>query len=133
MNRQESVILSSGDRLPSDFEDGWPVLERALNAYPFQTCGKHHLWVQIRDGLLRLWRLRDSFMVTSAQQNPMGLWIVHMHLAGGDLDDVVEMEERLCEIAKANGMHGIQITGRRGWLKAFPGYSDAGTMMGKML
>lgn len=116
-----------------DFDDAWPVLERALNVYPFQTCGRQQLLAQIESGGLRLWRSGNSFMVTSETMNPAGLRVLNIHLAGGLLSEVVAMERQLATLAKNDGIAAIQINGRRGWLKAFDGYHDAGTLMGKAL
>lgn len=123
----------SPQELASDFEQAWPVLERSLALYPFQSCGKIHLWTQIESDALRLWRDGNSFMVTSARKTADDLKILDIHLAGGELPTVVAMEREMCALARSSAFHGIQITGRRGWLRAFDGYQDAGTLMGKML
>lgn len=121
------------EHLMPEFLAAWPVLERALNVYPFQTCSKSYLFQQIATGAMRLWRMGDSAMVTSQITNPAGLKIVSVHLAGGELSEVVEMERDISSLARHAGIDGIQICGRRGWLRAFDGYEDAGTMMGKCL
>ena len=59
--------------------------------------------------------------------------ILDVHLAAGDLAEVVGMERELSVLARANGIDGVQITGRRGWLKAFDGYQDSGTLLAKAL
>ncbi|MDX2224598.1 MAG: hypothetical protein SFV21_17735 [Rhodospirillaceae bacterium] len=61
------------------------------------------------------------------------LTVLHVFLAGGDLAELKQMEAAIARQAKAAGIGRIEISGRRGWLRALPGYRELCTTVIKDL
>jgi len=70
--------------------------------------------------------------VTYVEEFP-ALKVFHMFLAGGELGELRAMEADVAAHAKQAGITRMEISGRRGWLRALPGYSELCTTMIKDL
>lgn len=126
--------LSRNDvSLRDHFERCWPWLAAALARFD-GTHTKEDLWQSIADGTAHLWPLERSAMVTTIETYPTGLKQIHGWLAGGDLKEIVDYVPTIEKWAKeCCGCSEVVIVGRKGWLKAFEGYKDAGTIMRKAI
>lgn len=114
------------------FDRTWPWLESAMQVYG-KTHEKEHLWMEIYTGRAQLWPMPNAVNLTTVETHPTGLKEARAWLAGGDLKDIVTWEGPMCEWAKSIGCHRTSIVGRRGWLKALPGYRELVTTFAKDL
>lgn len=79
----------------------------------------------IRSGSLQFWPASRAAAVTEVIEYPRAR-ALHLFLAGGDLDQLSEMEESATEFARQIGATQMSIAGRRGWVRAFrdKGYEE---------
>ena len=59
--------------------------------------------------------------------------VLHIFLAGGEMDQIVDMDSSAVEFAKMNGCTGMSIAGRKGWARVLTekGYQETYTVLGK--
>jgi len=43
--------------------------------------------------------------------------VLHIFLAGGELDQILDMEDSLIQWGKAQGCSGLTLAGRKGWVR----------------
>jgi len=72
---------------------------------------------QIRKGLVQFWPGKRSACVTEIIIYPQRR-VLHLFLAGGDLEEIREMETCATWYAERMGCSAMTICGRRGWAKA---------------
>ena len=73
-------------------------------------------------GELTLWAGEDSILLTQVKDYP-NFRAISFVIAGGDLEELREMERQIIPLAKAHGCTKAAIVdGRKGWLKALDGY-----------
>jgi len=70
----------------------------------------------IMQGRFQLYTHKQSYVVCETQKSPQ-YSIYHAFLAGGDLDEVLEMHEALVPVAKRVGAKYATMNGRLGWTK----------------
>src|SRR5215831_17267575 len=106
-----------------DFERCWPWLRDALEqaAYIhdgviYPTHDKIHVWQRIVTGRARLWAGEASAVLTEFIDHPTGLRSHNNWLAGGDLEEIVEIAARTEQWGAEHGSHRQIGNGRRGWL-----------------
>ena len=78
-------------------------------------------------------RLLDHalFAVVTQELNlPTGRQL-HFWLAGGDLNELIKIEQDVEHAAKARGIRRISIIGRRGWQRKLDGFNEAGVVLTK--
>jgi hypothetical protein len=73
-----------------------------------------------------------SAMVVEGRKTPK-LNILHIWLAGGDLDELKEGEKKFSQEWRQIGFNRICITGRVGWKKALPDYTQTAILLSKEL
>ena len=76
----------------------------------------------VSKGLFRFWPGEQSCMITELITYPKRRG-VHVFLAGGDLDEILEMEKDLTQWAKSIGADHMSLSGRAGWTRVL---KDAG-------
>lgn len=119
--------------LRDEYERVWPWLAAAMLRYD-ETHSKEDIWKSIENGTAHLWPLKRSAMLTTIDEYPTGLKQIRGWLAGGDLQEIVEYIPTIEAWAKdVCGCTEAVIVGRKGWLKAFTNYREAGTIMKKVL
>jgi len=98
-------------------------------------CGNTHtvddVLQMVEDGKAALHVGGRCAVVTQEMELPAGRQL-HYWLAGGDLDELREIEKRVSGGAKQNGCTRATIIGRRGWSKAL-GYDEMATVMARKL
>lgn len=81
-----------------------------------------HTLNDVLDGVLRgdfqFWPGDKSAVVTEIQIYPQKK-VMHIFLAGGDLEELLEMEKSVRAFAETIGCNSMSISGRRGWVKIF--------------
>ena len=87
------------------------------------TKGTHTLddiWVGVVRGDFQFWPGDKSAIITEIQIYPRQK-VMHIFLAGGDLDELLEMEKSVRAYATTIGCNSMSISGRRGWVRIFEG------------
>lgn len=118
------------------FEVHWercrPWIEEALE-YARGTHTMDDVRREILEGPATFWPGRNAAMVTEIYEYPQ-MKVLSFWLAGGDL---VELRDELLPMAetwaKDRGITRAMISGRRGWVKALPGYQEVATVCAKEL
>ena len=61
--------------------------------------------------------------------------IFHVFLAGGEMDQIVDMNDSAAQFAKAQGCDGMSIAGRKGWSRVLKneGWTESFTTLAKEL
>lgn len=118
------------------FEDEWLRCEAWIAAALDYAHGTHTIEdvkAACLAGKATLIPGEQAAMVVEIEDYPR-LKILHFWLAGGDLeelrDDLRPFAERW---GREMGCARVTITGRRGWVKALPGYEEVATICGKEL
>lgn len=120
------------EELQAELDRVWPWLEASLVPYG-DTHRKEHVLARILAGKAQLWTEDDAACVTTVEKYDTGLLEVYGWLAGGNLKTVQQIVARIEAWAKANGINRARIEGRRGWVKALPGYRELATVICKEL
>ena len=94
-----------------------PYIEAALE-YTKGTHNIRDIWDGIVTGNFQLWPGEKSAVVTEIQIYPQAK-VMHIFLAGGDLEELLEMEKSVRAFAETIGCNSMSISGRRGWVKIF--------------
>lgn len=87
------------------------------------TKGTHtirDIWEGIVTGNFQFWPGQKSAVVTEIQIYPLKK-VMHIFLAGGDLEELLEMEKSVRAYAQTIGCNSMSISGRRGWVRIFEG------------
>lgn len=81
---------------------------------------------RVLTGDMQLWVDEGYAAVTEVLNYPRSR-VVLVHLAGGELDPLIEADGELEKFARIVGATGIEIIGRRGWVRALRdrGYKEA--------
>lgn len=101
--------------LESELDRCRPWIEAALD-----RGGNTHIFEDISDGvkkgLMQFWPAPDACAVTEIICYPRKK-VLHIFLAGGNMDTIVDMDESAVHYAKISGCHGVSVAGRKGWQK----------------
>lgn len=85
-----------------------------------EYSGGTHDYMNIVDGVLsghmQLWMGESGCAVTEIMVYPKRK-ILHVFLAAGDMEQILDFEESAIEFGKMNGCDGMSIAGRPGWQK----------------
>ena len=86
----------------------------------------------VKANILQFWPAADACAITEVIEYPKKK-VLHIFLAGGNMDTIVDMNESAEYFAKLNGCTGMSIAGRKGWSKVLSkkGYKEAFTTLGK--
>lgn len=108
-----------------------PWLEAALEL----SGGTHTLddVVQaIIKGEMQFWPAPKGCAVTEIVNYPRKR-VLHIFLAGGEMEQIIDMDDSAVEFAKMNGCTGMSIAGRKGWKRVLKdkGYEETFTVLGK--
>lgn len=101
------------------------------------TKGTHTLddiWNGVVRGDFQFWPGDKSAVITEIQIYPQTK-VMHIFLAGGDLEELLEMEKSVRAYAQTIGCNSMSISGRRGWLRIFErdGWKEVCTTIAKEL
>ena len=121
-------MWSSGD-LQEDFAAAAPHIASALE----RSGNTHHLndvYYLLLNKEAALFVGEKSAVVTQEMILPVGRQL-HFWLAGGDLDELVEIEADVEAAAREKGIKRFSIVGRKGWRNKLPGYREAGIILTK--
>ena len=108
-----------------------PWLQAALD-----LSGDTHTWDDIVSGIysgqMQFWPAERGCAVTEIVTYPRKK-VLHIFLAGGEMDQIVDMDDSATEFAKAQGCSALTIAGRKGWKKVLEhkGYKEQFTTLAK--
>ena len=88
----------------------------------------------IYSGRMQFWPAPRGCAVTEIIVFPQKK-VLHVFLAGGEMDQIVSMDSSAAEFGKMNGCSAMTIAGRRGWKKVLEnyGYVESFTTLSKEL
>lgn len=92
-----------------------PWIEAALERSTF-THNFEDIVNSILTQEMQLWSGENGCAVTMITVYPRKK-IFHVFLAGGDLDEILEIEKSMVEFAKQNDCDALTLSGRVGWKK----------------
>jgi hypothetical protein len=116
----------------NDFDRAWQHLEPAVSRGGEHT--KESVLAVLQSGRAKLWSGDNSAIITSLwAPRATGLRVASVWLAGGNIDEIREIEPRMIEWGRANGATQARIYGRRGFLRAFPEFRELETVMARDL
>lgn len=72
-------------------------------------------------GKVVFWPYKDSFLITEVLEYPQKR-VLHVFLAGGVLEDLCDVQDKLKELARKSNCTALSLCGRRGWLKPLAVY-----------
>ena len=84
------------------------------------------------EGKMQFWPAPRGCAVTEIIAFPQKK-VLHIFLAGGEMDQIIDMDSSAVEFAKMNGCTGMSIAGRKGWSRVLKdkGYEEAYTVLTK--
>ena len=91
-------------------------IEDALE-YSGGTHDIDDIWEGIKNGTFLLWPAKESAAVTIFYVYPKKK-ILHIFLAGGKLEELLDMWDSMEIYAKATGCASLSVSGRKGWMRA---------------
>lgn len=122
---------TSAPLVSDELERCRPWLEKALE----RTDGAYE-WSDVLDGLasshMQFWPAPKAAIVTQVVQSPR-LKTLHVFLAGGDLDQVLDMVPSLEAFAAFNDCTALTMDGRRGWQRVLKDWTATSVVMKKEL
>lgn len=88
----------------------------------------------VAEGRMQFWPAPRGCAVTEIVKYPSKK-VLHIFLAGGELDQIVDMDSSAAEFARMNGCTAMTIAGRKGWARVLKdkGYEVAHTVLAKEL
>jgi len=87
---------------------------------------------QVKSGMLQFWPAPDACAVTEIITYPRKK-VLHIFLAGGNMDTLIDMNDSAERFAKLNDCTGVSLAGRPGWAKILnkKGWSPSYVTLGK--
>ena len=104
----------------------WDQLAPATVA--FENVSRHEIESGIESGDFQLFMRKNSAAVTCAFGNSL-----RIGLAGGDLDELLDIEKDICDYARSQGFDSLEIIGRPGWERVLDGYRRTAVLLRKEL
>ncbi len=106
-------------------------IEAALD-YSGGTHDFDDIAASVRSGYMQFWPAPKGCAITEILTFPKRK-IFHIFLAGGEKQQIVDMDESAVEFARREGCTGMTIAGRRGWARVLmnKGWTEAFTTLSK--
>jgi hypothetical protein len=92
----------------------------------YPTHDKLSVWQRIATGKAKLWLGDAAAIVSEIINHPTGVRSQNTWIAGGEIDEIKEMMRTVETWGYAHGCHREIGNGRKGWLRAFEGYTEFG-------
>jgi hypothetical protein len=104
----------------------WELLASATEA--FEDVGREEVEQGLDEGTFTLFEGLESAAVTCAFGDSL-----RIGLAGGNLTELKQIEEEICDFAKARNFRFVEIIGRPGWERELPDYKRTAVLLRKEL
>ena len=105
-------------------DEMWERLRPATE--PFEGIDRDDVELGLAVGEFHLFECGDSVAITS----PFGP-VLRIGLAGGELEELVNVEKQILNFASKEGYKMVEIVGRPGWEKVLDGYERVAVMLRK--
>jgi hypothetical protein len=107
-------------------DEMWSILAPSTEAY--EDLQRKDVESGLLSGEFMLFRSPNSLAVTCAYGKSL-----RIGLAGGDLEELLDIEEKICSYARINGFTSVEIIGRPGWERMLDGYRRTAVLLRKEL
>jgi len=107
-------------------DEMWSILAPSTEAY--ENLQREDVESGLLSGDFMLFRSPNSLAVTCAYGKSL-----RIGLAGGDLEELLDIEEEICSYARTNGFTSVEIIGRPGWERMLDGYRRTAVLLRKEL
>jgi len=133
MTTPTDTLLQSSLTIAAEFRRVWPWLRDSLeygayvhNGVVYPTHSEGDVWERVFTGKAQLWTGETAAIVSEIINSPTGLRTQNNWIAGGDIDEIKELMLRVERWGYLQGCHREVGNGRKGWLRAFEGYTEFG-------
>ena len=113
-----------------DWERCSPWLAAALGDDPTHSMDDVRRLIECGSGQHQFWAGKRSAIVTEIVVSPRR-WSLHFWLAGGDLEEILEMKPLIEAWGKAAGCSRVTISGRIGWERVLKDYRRVCVVLSK--
>lgn len=106
------------DNEQRDIVDEWYRC-RGYIVSALEHCETHDIWdieAAIAEGYMQFWPGKKAAMVTQVHHFPKVRYL-DIFLCGGDVNELLEMEQAVCEHAKLWNCQKVTGGGRKGWAR----------------
>jgi len=117
----------AGD-LIAEMERCRPWIEAALKSGG-DTHDFEDIVQAVQSGFMQFWPAPDACAVTEMLVYPKKK-VLHVFLAGGNMETIIAMNESAEQFAKFNGCSEMSIAGRKGWIPMLKSKGYAPTFFG---
>ena len=107
-------------------DEMWDIL--APSTEPYEDISREDVESGLLSGEFILFKTTNSVAVTCAYGKSL-----RIGLAGGNLQELLDMEKDICSHARTNGFTSVEIIGRPGWERMLDGYRRTAVLMRKEL
>mgnify|MGYP003143064736 FL=1 len=107
-------------------DEMWDILSPATEAY--ENVSREDVESGLLAGNFLLFRGPHSLAVTCAYGGSL-----RVGLAGGNLQELLDIEKDICAYARRRGYSTVEIIGRPGWEKVLKGYRRTAVLLRKEL
>ena len=104
----------------------WSQLQPATLA--FENVSRDEIENGIENGDFQLFLSENSAAVTCAFGKSL-----RIGLAGGDIIELLDIEQHICDYARLNDFDSVEIIGRPGWERVLDGYRRIAVLLRKEL
>jgi hypothetical protein len=104
----------------------WDLLEPATEG--FECVDREEVQRGLDEGMFTLFEGLESAAVTCDFGDSL-----RIGLAGGNLQELKQIEEEICDFAKARNFRFVEIIGRPGWERELPDYKRTAVLLRKEL
>lgn len=117
--------------LSDEFQRLSPHIINALE-YANNSHNIIDVWDAINSGKAQFFSMPNSVIITEIVDYPQKS-VCRIWLAGGDMDELLEGEKHVAELAKSHGCQGMEIIGRKGWERTLTDYKPTAVVLVKDL
>jgi hypothetical protein len=107
-------------------DEMWDIL--APSTEPYEDITREDLESGLESGEFVMFKGENSIAVTCSYGSSL-----RVGLAGGDLDELLDIEKSICSYAREKGFASVEIIGRPGWERVLPNYERTAVLLRKEL
>ena len=107
-------------------DEVWAIL--APSTEPYEDISRDDLESGLSSGQFVMFKSERSVAISCSYGSAL-----RVGLAGGDLDELLDMEKTICSYARENGFTSVEIIGRPGWERVLQGYNRIAVLLKKEL
>ena len=127
------IIVKPTDYTDTSLLDEWDRCSAWLEAALYYSNGTHTIddvLETVQRGDAQFWHYPDAAVVTEIMDYPQKR-VLRYWLAGGNLKTLLKVEPSIRHWSQLWGCVGIEIIGRKGWLRVLKGFKQTGIILAK--